>query len=31
MKRLVTRDTTLAGVRLRAGELVFLAYASGSR
>nr|WP_264295213.1 cytochrome P450 [Microbispora sitophila] len=31
MKRLVTRDTTLGGVRLRAGEQVFLAYASGSR
>src|SRR4051794_21745222 len=31
MKRLVTRDTTLAGVPLRAGEHVFLAYASGSR
>ncbi len=31
MKRLVTRDTTLAGVPLRAGEQVFLAYASGSR
>jgi len=31
MKRLVTRDTTLAGVRLRAGEQVLLAYASGSR
>jgi cytochrome P450/ferredoxin-NADP reductase len=31
MKRLVTRDITLAGVRLRAGEHVFLAYASGSR
>src|SRR3954451_7338681 len=31
MKRLVTRDTTLGGVPLRAGEQVFLAYASGSR
>jgi cytochrome P450 len=31
MKRLVTRDTTLAGVPLRAGEHVLLAYASGSR
>jgi cytochrome P450/ferredoxin-NADP reductase len=31
MKRLVTRDTTLAGVRLLAGEHVLLAYASGSR
>src|SRR4051812_43551406 len=31
MKRLVTRDTTLGGVPLRAGEHVFLAYASGSR
>ena len=31
MKRLVTRDTELGGVPLRAGEEVFLAYASGSR
>ena len=31
MKRRLTRDTTVAGVRLRAGEHVFLAYASGSR
>jgi cytochrome P450/ferredoxin-NADP reductase len=31
MKRLVTRDTVLGGVPLRAGERVFLAYASGSR
>src|SRR3954452_17910370 len=31
MKRLVTRDTTLAGMPLQAGEHVFLAYASGSR
>ncbi|NYJ06107.1 cytochrome P450/oxidoreductase [Petropleomorpha daqingensis] len=31
MKRLVTRDTALGGVPLRAGEHVFLAYASGSR
>jgi len=31
MKRLVTRDTTLGGVPLRAGEHLFLAYASGSR
>jgi cytochrome P450/ferredoxin-NADP reductase len=31
MKRLVTRDTELGGVSLRAGEHVFLAYASGSR
>jgi cytochrome P450/ferredoxin-NADP reductase len=31
MKRLVTRDTTLGGEPLRAGEHVFLAYASGSR
>lgn len=31
MKRLVTRDTDLGGVRLRAGEEVFLAYAAGSR
>src|SRR4051794_12565619 len=31
MKRLVTRDTELGGVPLKAGEQVFLAYASGSR
>ncbi|WP_285114012.1 cytochrome P450 [Leifsonia sp. fls2-241-R2A-40a] len=31
MKRLVTQDTVLGGVRLTAGEQVFLAYASGSR
>jgi cytochrome P450/ferredoxin-NADP reductase len=31
MKRLVTRDTALGGEQLRAGEHVFLAYASGSR
>lgn len=31
MKRLVTEDTELGGVRLKAGEQVFLAYASGSR
>src|SRR4051794_26176778 len=31
MKRLVTRDAELGGVRLQAGEEVFLAYASGSR
>src|SRR3954453_10183836 len=31
MRRLVTRDTGLGGVRLQAGEEVFLAYASGSR
>ncbi|SFJ42460.1 cytochrome P450/oxidoreductase [Amycolatopsis sacchari] len=31
MPRLVTRDTELGGTRLRAGEEVFLAYASGSR
>ena len=31
MKRLVTRDTVLGGVPLKAGEQVFLAYASGSR
>ena len=31
MRRLVTRDTMLAGVPLRAGEQLFLAYASGSR
>src|SRR3954465_6182764 len=31
MKRRVTRDTVLGGVPLRAGEEVFLAYASGSR
>ena len=31
MKRLVTRDTELGGVRLSAGETVFLAYSSGSR
>ena len=31
MRRLVTRDTMLAGVPLRTGEQLFLAYASGSR
>lgn len=31
MKRLLTHDTELGGVRLAAGEQVFLAYASGSR
>ena len=31
MKRLVTRDTVLGGVPLKAGEQVFLAYAAGSR
>jgi len=31
MKRLVTRDTQLGGVPLRAGDEVFLAYAAGSR
>jgi cytochrome P450/ferredoxin-NADP reductase len=31
MKRLVTRDTELGGVPLKAGEQVFLAFASGSR
>jgi cytochrome P450/ferredoxin-NADP reductase len=31
MKRLVTADTTLGGHELKAGETVFLAYASGSR
>jgi cytochrome P450/ferredoxin-NADP reductase len=31
MKRLVTRDTELGGVPLKAGEHVFLAYAAGSR
>ncbi|MFY9930694.1 MAG: cytochrome P450 [Streptosporangiaceae bacterium] len=31
MKRLVTRDIELGGVQLRAGEQLFLAYASGSR
>jgi cytochrome P450/ferredoxin-NADP reductase len=31
MKRLVTHDTALGGVPLRAGEHVFLAYGSGSR
>src|SRR3954469_9957042 len=31
MKRLVTRDTELGGVPLRAGEHAFLAYSSGSR
>ncbi len=31
MKRLVTVDTELGGVPLKAGEQVFLAYASGSR
>jgi cytochrome P450/ferredoxin-NADP reductase len=31
MRREVTEDTVLGGVRLRAGEQVFLAYAAGSR
>ncbi len=31
MKRKVTRHTTLGGITLQAGEVVFLAYASGSR
>jgi len=31
MRRRATRDTELGGVRLRAGEEVFLVYASGSR
>ncbi|MDT0169200.1 cytochrome P450 [Pseudarthrobacter sp. BRE9] len=31
MKRLVTRDVTLGGTELKAGETVFLAYAAGSR
>ena len=31
MRRLVTRDTELGGVPLKAGEQVFLAFASGSR
>lgn len=31
MKRLVTTDTVLGGVPLKAGEIVLLAYASGSR
>lgn len=31
MRRLVQRDTELGGVRLRAGEQLFLAYAGGSR
>ncbi|WP_202961467.1 cytochrome P450 [Amycolatopsis sp. ATCC 39116] len=31
MPRVVTRDTELGGTRLRAGDEVFLAYASGSR
>lgn len=31
MKRLVTHDTELGGVRLRAGDEVLLAYAAGSR
>ena len=31
MKRKVTRDTTLGGISLKAGEVVFLAYAAGSR
>ena len=31
MKRLVTKDTDLGGIRLEAGDNVFLAYAAGSR
>lgn len=31
MKRRVTRDTTLGGSELKAGDVLFLAYASGSR
>jgi cytochrome P450/ferredoxin-NADP reductase len=31
MKRKVMRDTTLGGTALKAGEMLFLAYASGSR
>jgi cytochrome P450/ferredoxin-NADP reductase len=31
MKRLVTKDVTLGGTQLKAGETVFLAYAAGSR